>query len=115
MAQPGQTMTNATVTEVMTNAKVEQVGSGGAPVIKLSFHGAGAPGSPSCTGRAADAAGGAGKGCVGETEFEVPANIPVVAVLPGDASMLKPGVKVTVNTTNNPDGTVTAARVTVVR
>ena len=65
-------------------------------MIKLTFHGAGAPGAANCTGRSADAPGGAGKGCVGETEFEVPANVAVVAQLPGDPSMLKPGAKVSV-------------------
>jgi hypothetical protein len=113
MAQPGQTMTNATVKEVMTNATVQQVGGAGTPFIKLTFHGAGAPGSPNCTGRSADAPGGAGTGCIGETEFEVPANVPVVAVLPGDASMLKPGAKVNMNTTNAPDGTVSAVRISI--
>jgi hypothetical protein len=113
MAQPGQTMTNATVKEVMTNATVQQVGGAGTPVIKLTFHGAGAPGSPNCTGRSADAPGGAGTGCIGETEFEVPANVPVVAVLPGDASKLKPGAKVNMNTTNAPDGTVSAVRISI--
>src|SRR3954464_1958469 len=100
MAQPGQTMTNATVKQVMTDATVQQVGGGKSPVIKLSFHGAGAPGAPNCTGRSADAPGGAGKGCIGETEFEVPANVKVVAQLPGDVSMLKPGAKVSVGTAN---------------
>ena len=100
MAQPGQTMTNATVKEVMTDATVKQVGGGKAPVIKLTFHGAGAPGSANCTGRSADAPGGAGKGCIGETEFEVPANVKVVAQLPGDVSMLKPGAKVSVGAAN---------------
>jgi len=114
MAKPDQVMTNATVKEVMTNATVKQVGSsGGAPVIKLSFHGAGAPGSPNCTGRSTDAPGGAGTGCVGETEFEVPADTPVVALLPGDASMLKPGAKATINVTQAPDGTMSATRITI--
>jgi hypothetical protein len=113
MSQPGQTMTNATVKEVMTDATVKQVGGGGAPVIKLTFHGAGAPGSANCTGRAADAPGGPGTGCIGETEFEVPANVPVVAILPGDPSMLKPGAKVSVNVAKAPDGTTSAARITV--
>lgn len=114
MAQPGQTMTNATVKEVMTDATVKQVGgAGGAPVIKLTFHGEGAPGSPNCTGRAANAPGGPGTGCVGETQFEVPANIPIVAQIPGDASMLKPGAKVSVGVSKAPDGTATATRVTV--
>ena len=113
MAQPGQTMTNATVTQVMTNATVQQVGGSGNPVIKLTFHGAGAPGSADCSGRAADAPGGAGTGCVGETEFEVSANVAVVAIVPADPSMLKVGTKVTVNTANAPDGTSSAARISI--
>jgi hypothetical protein len=114
MAKPDQVMTNATVKEVMTNATVKQVGSAaGVPVIKLTFHGAGAPGAANCTGRASEAPGGAGTGCVGETEFEVPANIPVVAQLPGDVSMLKPGAKVSVNVTQTPDGSMSATRITI--
>ncbi len=116
MSQPGQTMTNATVKEVMTDATVAKVSGGSAaPVIKLTFHGAGAPGAANCTGRSADAPGGAGQGCVGETEFEVPANVPVVAQLPGDASMLKTGTKVSVNVTRAPDGTSAASRITIQR
>ncbi len=113
MAQPGQTMTNATVKEVMTNATVAQVGGGAGPVIKLTFHGAGAPGAANCTGRSADAPGGAGTGCVGETEFEVPANVPVVAVVNGDASLLKPGAKVSVNMANDASGAASAARISI--
>jgi len=119
MAKPDQVMTNATVKEVAikevtTNATVKQVGSSaGVPVIKLTFHGAGAPGSPACTGRASDAPGGPGTGCVGETEFEVPANVAVVAQLPGDTSMLKPGAKASMNVTVATDGTATATRITI--
>jgi hypothetical protein len=113
MNQPGQTMTNATVKEVMTDATVKQVGGGGAPVIKLSFHGAGAPGSANCTGRSADAPGSAGKGCIGETQFEVPANIPIVAQMPGDASMLKPGAKVSVGVAKAADGSSAVTRVAI--
>jgi hypothetical protein len=114
MAQPNQVMTNATVKEVMTNATVKQVGSdGGVPVIKLTFHGAGAPGAANCTGRASDAPGGAGTGCVGETEFEVPADVKVVASLPGDVSMLKPGAKASIAVTVAADGTGTATRITI--
>jgi len=114
MSQPGQVMTNATVKEVMTDATVKQVGSaGGLPVIKLSFHGAGAPGAANCTGRSSDAPGGDGKGCVGETEFDVPANVPVVAQLPGDVSMLKPGAKASMNIAKGPDGSASAVRITV--
>ena len=114
MAKPDQVMTNATVKEVMTNATVKTMGSAdGVPVIKLSFHGAGAPGTANCTGRSSDAPGGAGSGCVGETEFEVPADVSVVAQLPGDLSLLKPGVKATMNLTAAPDGAMVAARITV--
>lgn len=113
MNQPGQTMTNATVKEVMTDATVKQVGGGGAPMIKLTFHGAGAPGSANCTGRSADAPGGAGKGCIGETQFEVPANIPIVAQMPGDVSMLKPGAKVSVGVAKAADGSTAVTRVAI--
>jgi hypothetical protein len=101
MAQPGQVMTNATVKQIMTDATVKQVGSaGGLPMIRLSFHGAGAPGSSNCTGHSSDAPGGVGKGCIGETEFDVPANVPVVAWLEGNLSMLKPGAKGTMTVAN---------------
>jgi Domain of unknown function (DUF5666) len=116
MAQPGQTMTNATVKEVMTDATVAKVSGGsGAPMIKLTFHGAGAPGAANCTGRSSDAPGGAGTGCVGETEFDVPANTPVVAQIPGDPSMLKPGTKVSMNVAKAPDGSSSAARIAISR
>jgi hypothetical protein len=114
MAKPDQVMTNATVKEVMTDATVKQVGSvAGVPIIKLTFHGSGAPGTADCTGRSSDASGGAGTGCVGETEFEVPANTPVVASLPGDVSMLKPGAKVSINVIQAPDGSMSATRITI--
>jgi hypothetical protein len=114
MAQPGMTMTNATVKQVMTDATVKQVGgTGSAPMIKLTFHGAGAPGAQSCTGRAADAPGGPGKGCIGETEFDVPPNTPIVAQEPGDASALKLGAKVSVNIIKADDGATTAIRIAV--
>jgi hypothetical protein len=96
MRQPGQTMTNATVKQVITGATVKQISGGQTTVIRLSFHGAGAPGSATCTGRAADAPGGPGTGCVGETEFEVPAHVPIVAQVPADQSVLKEGAKVNV-------------------
>lgn len=114
MTQPGQVMTNATVKAVMTGAKVKQVGSaGGVPIIKLSFHGSGAPGAPNCTGRASEAPGGDGKGCVGETQFDVPANVSVVAQIPADAAALKPGVKASMNLTRGADGSSSASRVTI--
>ena len=113
MSAPGMVMTNATVKEVMTDATVKQVGNaGGTPTIKLSFHGAGAPGSANCTGRSADAPGGAGKGCTGDTEFDVPANTPVVAQLVGDPSLLKPGTKASMVVAKGADGSSSATRVT---
>ena len=113
MSAPGQVMTNATVKEVMTDATVKQVGSaGGMPVIRLSFHGAGAPGSANCTGRSADAPGGAGKGCIGETQFDVPANTPVVAQEVAQPAMLKPGVKASMVVSKGADGSSSASRVT---
>ena len=93
MTKPGQTMTNATVKQVITSATVKQISGGQTTVIKLAFHGAGPPGSANCTGRAADAPSGPGKGCVGETEFEVPPNVPVVAQLPAEPSVLTAGAK----------------------
>lgn len=114
MSQPGQVMTNATVKEVMTDATVKQVGSaGGLPVIKLSFHGAGAPGTANCTGRSSDAPGGDGKGCTGETEFDVPANVPVTRLMTADASAIKPGAKASMSVSKAPDGTSSATRLTI--
>jgi hypothetical protein len=114
MSQPGQVMTNATVKEVMTDATVKPVGSaGGLPVIKLSFHGAGAPGTANCTGRSSDAPGGDGKGCTGETEFDVPANVPVTRLMTADASAIKPGAKASMSVSKAPDGTSSATRLTI--
>ena len=113
MSEPGQVMTNATVKQIMTDATVKQVGSaGGIPIIKLTFHGAGAPGAANCTGHSSDAPGGVGKGCIGETEYDVPANVPVMAQLLGDGSMLKPGARASMNLAKNQDGSVSAVRVT---
>ena len=96
MTKPGQTMTNATVKQVITGATVKEVSGGKTTVIRLTFRGSSPPGSPNCTGRAADAPGGPGTGCVGETEFEVPANVPVVAQVPAESSVLTAGVKASV-------------------
>ena len=112
MTKPGQTMTNATVKQVVTGATVKQISGGQTTVIKLTFHGADAPGSQNCSGRAADAPGGPGKGCVGETEFAVPAGVPVVAQLPAPLSALKPGAKVNVYLAQAGDRP-TAARIVV--
>ena len=90
MAQPGQTMTNATVAQVMTNATVQQVSGSGNPVIKVTFHGAGAPGSADCTGRAALMRRAELVQVASEKlHFEVPTNVLVVAIVSADPSMLK--------------------------
>jgi hypothetical protein len=96
MTKPGQTMTNATVKQVTTGATVKEISGGETTMIRLTFRGAGPPGSPNCTGRAADSPGGPGTGCVGETEFEVPANVLVVAQMPAEPSVLTAGVKANV-------------------
>lgn len=114
MSQPGQVMTNATVKEVMTDATVKQVGSaGGVPLIKLSFHGSGAAGAANCTGHATLDAKGSATGCVGETEFDVPANVKVVAWVPSDASVIKPGAKANMSFAAGSDGKLSVARVVV--
>src|SRR5262245_11139136 len=45
MTKPGQTMTTATVKQVITGATVKQISGGETTFIKLTFHGVGATGS----------------------------------------------------------------------
>jgi hypothetical protein len=47
-----------------------------------------------------------------ETEIVVPPNIPIVALAPGDASLLKPGAAVFLFAVKQPDGSFTASTVT---
>jgi len=75
MSDPGQTMTNATVAEVVRSAD----GSG----LKLRYPG-------------------------GEQEIDVAADVRVVEVVPGDVSLLKPGVAVAVYGSKAADGSLTA-------
>jgi hypothetical protein len=48
----------------------------------------------------------------GEAEVIVPNNIPIVTYAPGDASLLKPGAAIFMVALKQPDGTLTATRVT---
>jgi hypothetical protein len=98
-AEPGSTMTNATIASVggrgaaarstMTNATVAQV-SGASDVHSLTL---------------------AYKG--GEKVVVVPENVPIVMVEPADRSLLMPGAHVIVYAAPQPDGTVAADRLTV--
>ena len=73
---------------IMTNATLAQITS--APeghVMKVTFKG-------------------------NEAEVAVPDGIPIVGYVPADASLLKPGAAVFISAQKQPDGTLTAARVT---
>lgn len=73
---------------IMTNATVTGIATAPqGPVLKVSYKG-------------------------NETEVVVPPAAPVVAYVPGDATLLKPGVAVYVMALKKPDGSLTAARVT---
>ena len=97
--EPGSTMTNATIASVggrgaaarntMTNATVAQV-SGASDVHTLTL---------------------AYKG--GEKVVVVPENVPIVMVEPAERSLLVPGAHVIVYAAPEPDGTLTASRLTV--
>ena len=112
-------MTNATVAAVshapkaskrsMTNAMVSKApGSTGA--LKLTYHGA-ASTNGVCSGPAAMAAKDAG--CTGDTEIEVAPGTPVVALVPGDRTLLLPGKAVSMFTVTDKDGKTLALGMTV--
>jgi len=100
-SQSNRSMTNATVEQVMA------VTRGG--TLKLSFHGAGAPGEPNCTGHAAKD----GNGCVGETEIVVAPGVPIFAYVTGDRSALVPGAAVSMVVTADADGAEVTSRLLV--
>jgi len=96
MDEPGSTMTNATISRMgtrsrstMTNATVSEVDA--------------ARGGRSLTLTYKD----------GEKTVFVPDNTPIVMVENPDRSQLVPGAHVIVYATNNPDGTLSATRITV--
>jgi hypothetical protein len=47
----------------------------------------------------------------GEQRIEVGPDVRVVGLVPGDASLLKPGIAVTIRATKAPDGSITAIAV----
>jgi hypothetical protein len=49
----------------------------------------------------------------GEKVVIVPADVPIVTFGPGDRAMLKPGAHVIISATRRPDGSLTAARISV--
>jgi hypothetical protein len=98
-AEPGSTMTNATIASVgghgaaargtATNATVAEVsGASGGHTLTLAYKG-------------------------GEKVVVVPGNVPIVMVEPADRSLLVPGAHVVVYAAAQPDGTLAAERLTV--
>ena len=94
-------MTNATVAEVTSVAR------GGS--LKLTYHGAGAPGDPACSGHAARG----GDGCVGQTEIVVAPGVPILAYVVGDRSALVPGAAISMVVDTGPEGGLETARLLV--
>ncbi len=100
-ASPNRSMTNATVAEVVA------VSAGG--TMTLTFHGAGPPGDPNCSGHAAMD----GNGCVGMTDIVVAPGVPVRAYVAGDNSLLVPGAAVSMIVAAASDGSLLATRLLV--
>jgi hypothetical protein len=48
----------------------------------------------------------------GESRYTVGPDVPVLAYVPGDRTLLKPGAAVTMIATKTPDGSLAATRVT---
>ncbi len=103
-------MGDPTSNRSMTNAAVAEVTSvvrGG--TLKLTYHGAGAPGDPACTGHAAKD----GNGCVGQTEIIVAPGVPILAYIFGDASALVPGAAISLVIEADPEGAQVTPRLLV--
>jgi hypothetical protein len=118
-ANPNRSMTNATVSGVtraptsskrsMTNAMVAKA-PGASGAMALTFHGASDTGGV-CSGPAAQAAKDAG--CTGSAEIVVAPGVPVVALVPGDRSLLLPGKAVSMFVVTGKDGKPVALGMTV--
>ena len=100
-ASSNRSMTDAAVVEVTSLAR------GG--TLKLSFHGAGTPGDPSCTGHAAKDF----TGCVGQTEIVVAPGVPILAYIVGNAAALVPGAAISLVVESDPEGELVTRRVLV--
>jgi hypothetical protein len=84
----GQTPADLVPNSLMTNAIVSGTATGAeGQMLKVSYKG-------------------------NEAEIVVDADVPVVAYVPGDPSLLKPGAAVSMIAQKKPDGSLTAARVT---
>jgi hypothetical protein len=67
--------------------------------MTIAFHGSVGSDGPTCTGRAPRTGG-----CKGEFTFALPAKVPVVAIAPGDKSMLVAGKVVAISVIAGSDG-----------
>jgi hypothetical protein len=84
----GQTSADLVPNSLMTNAIVSGTATGAeGQVLKVSYKGS-------------------------EAEIVVGGDVPVVAYVPGDPSLLKPGAAISMIAQKKPDGSLTAARVT---
>ena len=100
---PLRTVANATV-DAVTPAP-------GGGTLKLSFHGAGAPGDPACTGRAAPG----GFGCTGSVELTIARGVPIVSTSQGDTSLLLPGAIISASAASDASSLLVATSITVER
>lgn len=67
--------------------------------MTIAFRGSVGSDGPTCTGRAPRTGG-----CKGELTFALPAKVPLVAILPGDKSMLAAGKVAAISVIAGPDG-----------
>jgi hypothetical protein len=67
--------------------------------MTIAFRGSIGSDGPTCTGRASRTGG-----CGGELTFALPAKAPVVAIVPGDKSILVPGKVAAISVIAGPDG-----------
>ena len=68
-------------------------------LLALDYHGSEGADGPTCSGRAAKAAG-----CQGSAPIAVAAGVPVIALVDGDKSLLVPGAILAVSILAGPDG-----------
>jgi len=99
----GQTMTNATVEQVLTGATVQQVGGGQHAGNQADVPRRRRARVSQVHRPRADAPGGRYRLRPARTEFEVPRTCRSWRPVPGDATMLKPGTKVSITATEAAD------------
>jgi hypothetical protein len=97
---------------LLINGAITAVAPGGiGGTLTVGFHGAGAIGTPACSGRAAPG----GLGCTGSAEIQFARGVPIIAIEGGDTTLLLPGATVSASAAANPDGTLVATTVTIER